>query len=288
MDDAPFGLVAHPEKPGAAELVRGIRGEFERLGKPLVLEEVTAALIGDDGGLSAGEMGRLCGMILSLGGDGSLLRTVHRIWPHVVPIFGLNHGSLGFLTGISSADFATAVEALVEHRFVITERSLLEVCIMDEARVVREVIGLNDAVISRGGLSRLIQMDVKIDGVELTTYNADGLIVSTPTGSTAYSLAAGGPIVMPESQVFLLTPICPHVLTNRSLIFNNTSVIELDPCPSQTESFLTVDGMEEILLGTGNWLRIRRAEKKLPLATLPHMPFFELLRRKLKWSGSNV
>ena len=288
MDDAPFGLVAHPEKPGAAELVRNIQAEFQRHNRELVLEEVTASLVGNANGVPASEIGRFCGMLLSLGGDGSLLRTVHRVWPHIVPVFGLNHGSLGFLTGVSSKEYAAAVEALVNHEFVKTERVLLEVCIMEEEHVVREVIGLNDAVVSRGGLSRLIQMDVKIDGNDLTNYNADGLIVATPTGSTAYALAAGGPIVMPESEVFLLTPICPHVLTNRTLIFNDTSVIELDPCPSQEESFLTVDGMEEIRLGKGNWLRIRRAEKKLPLVGMPHVPFFEVLRRKLKWSGSNV
>lgn len=288
MDDAPFGLVAHPEKPGAADLVRKIQAAFDTHQRKLVLEEVTASLIGDGNGVPAGEMGRFCGMVLSLGGDGSLLRTLHRIWPHLVPIFGLNHGSLGFLTGISSRQYTEAIDALVNHQYEVTERALLEVCVMEGDHVVREVIGLNDAVVSRGGLSRLIQMDVKIDGDELTSYNADGLIVSTPTGSTAYSLAAGGPIVMPESEVFLLTPICPHVLTNRSLIFNDTSVIELDPCPTQLESFLTVDGMEEIRLGPGNWLRIRRAEKKLALVGMPEAPFFELLRRKLKWSGSNV
>jgi len=288
MDDAPFGLVAHPQKPGAAALVRAIRHGFSQHQRSLLLEEVTATLVGESDGIPANAMGRTCGMILSLGGDGALLRTLHRIWPHLVPVFGLNHGSLGFLTGISSGDHAKAIDALVHQQYLISHRTLLEVCVIEHGRVIREMIGLNDAVISRGGRSRLIRVDVSIDGVELSNYNADGLIVSTPTGSTAYSLAAGGPIVTPEANVFLLTPICPHVLTNRSLIFNDTSVIELDPCPTQEESFLTVDGMSEIHLAKGQRLRIRRAEKQFPLVCLPQMPFFELLRRKLKWSGSNV
>jgi len=284
-----FGLVAHPEKPGAAELVRTMRNGFQTRGASLLLENETAALLGENDGIPASDLGKRCEMVISLGGDGALLRTVHHVWPHVVPVFGVNHGSLGFLTGVGTGELEEAISALVAGEYSVVERALLEVHVLDEdGHLIHEGIGVNDAVVTRGSLSRLIQMDVKIDGEELTRYNADGLIIATPTGSTAYSLAAGGPIIMPQCDVFLLTPICPHVLTNRSLLFNDTSVVELDPCSGQNESFLTIDGMHEIRLERGNRLRMRCASKKLPLVGMPKVPFFEVLRRKLKWSGSNV
>jgi NAD+ kinase len=147
---------------------------------------------------------------------------------------------------------------------------------------------LNDVVISRGELSRLIKLETAIDGAALTEYNADGLVIATPTGSTAYSLSAGGPILTPDSGVFVITPICPHVLTNRSVIVSNGSTVEVRPSRVQRDVFLTVDGQELIRIHSGDVIRIRKAPVDLPLAMLPEMSFFEVLRLKLKWSGSAI
>ena len=150
------------------------------------------------------------------------------------------------------------------------------------------MIALNDAVFSRGELSRLIRLRTCVNGEALTEFNADGLIIATPTGSTAYSLSAGGPILEPVSGVFVITPICPHVLTNRSIIVSENSVIEVEASEPDYPVYLTVDGREPLRIAKGATVRIRKAKKTLRLAAMPDMSFFSVVRQKLKWSGSNV
>ncbi len=187
----------------------------------------------DDGrrrkGRACGSLARECEILVALGGDGTILQVVHEMGEDSKPIFGINLGSLGFLTCVSSSAVEQAVECIVTRRYVKTQRILLEVEVRRADTTIARRIGLNDAVISRGALSRLIRLQTWIDGAALTEYNADGLVISTPTGSTAYSLAAGGPILTPDCGVFAVTPICPHVLTNRSLIFSDTSTIVVSP-----------------------------------------------------------
>ena len=150
------------------------------------------------------------------------------------------------------------------------------------------MIGLNDAVFSRGELSRLIRLRARVNGEPLTEFNADGLIVATPTGSTAYSLSAGGPILEPQSGVLVITPICPHVLTNRSIIVAESSVIEVEASEPDYPVYLSVDGRDPLPLEVGAVVTIRKADKTLPLAVMPDVSFFSVVRQKLKWSGSNV
>ena len=150
------------------------------------------------------------------------------------------------------------------------------------------MIALNDAVFSRGELSRLIRLRTRVNGEALTEFNADGLIIATPTGSTAYSLSAGGPILEPESGVFVITPICPHVLTNRSIIVSEKSVIEVEASEPDYPVYLTVDGREPVRIAKDATVQIRKAQKTLKLAAMPDMSFFSVVRQKLKWSGSNV
>jgi NAD+ kinase len=150
------------------------------------------------------------------------------------------------------------------------------------------MVGLNDAVLSRGELSRLIRLRTSVDGEVLTEFNADGLIVATPTGSTAYSLSAGGPILAPESGVFVITPICPHVLTNRSIIVSESSLIEVEASEPDYPVYLTVDGRDPLRIDAGATVAIQKAAKTLPLAVMPNVSFFSVVRQKLKWSGSNI
>jgi NAD+ kinase len=157
-----------------------------------------------------------------------------------------------------------------------------------DGRVAETFLGLNDAVVSRGHHSQLIKIEVRVDGEELCVYNADGLIVATPTGSTAYSMSAGGPLVLPDSASLVLTPICPHVLTNRSAVVPDSARLELRLVGDAPGVTVNVDGQEIRELGPRDVLRISRAEEKLQLATLPGLTFSEVLREKLKWSGSNV
>lgn len=286
MPEKLIGLIAHVGKPGAADLVARLRDAFAERGIAVKLESKTADLIGSHSEETAHSLAVCCELLLVLGGDGTILQVLHDMGEKVCPILGINLGSLGFLTSVSSNDAMQAVEAVANGTFVLSHRTLLCVDVEHEGVIVSKRTGLNDAVISRGELSRLIKLQTSINGAFLTQYNADGLIISTPTGSTAYSLSAGGPVIAPDSGVFLITPICPHVLTDRSMIVSDASLIEITPAQGQQDVFLTVDGQDLHKLKSGDTIRIRKAEQDLPLALLPEMSFFEVLRKKLKWSGS--
>ena len=254
----------------------------------LQIESDTARLIGMETSFTPRDLGASCDLLLVLGGDGTILRVLHNLGDQIKPIFGINIGTLGFLTCISGADCLRAVDCIEQRNYTLSARTLLDVTVLRNGIAREQCRGLNDAVISRGELSRLIKLEARIDGTLLTQYNADGLIISTPTGSTAYSLSAGGPILTPDSGVFMITPICPHVLTNRSVILNDRSKLEISPCEGQSEVYLTVDGQELLIIEPGDTIQIRKASQALPLAMLPDVTFSEVLCQKLKWSGSAV
>lgn len=301
-----IGLVAHIEKRGAAELVAALRREFlKRRGEvTLLIEHRTAQLVGQHSNYTVSELGMQCDLLIVLGGDGTILSTLHALGRKIPPIVGINLGNLGFLTCLSSSDYKHAVDCILARDYQISYRSLLEAEIIywgssaqPRGRTKPAVEGtpkekvipyfaLNDAVISRGNISRMIRLETWVDGVLLTNHHADGLIIATPTGSTAYSMSAGGPILAPESGVFVITPICPHVLSSRSVIVNNTSCIEVWINENYDDILLTLDGQKQIPLKTGDCLRLNRAPVDLPLVTLPDLPFFEIARRKLKWGGT--
>ncbi len=283
-----IGLIANAAKPGAETLVDKIRAEFKKHNVKLNIEEATAKLIDERTDLSTAKVAAESELLVVLGGDGTILHVVHEMGDSLRPVFGINLGSLGFLTCASSAEWMAAVTAVLEGSYRLTHRSRLSIEIERDGEIVARRTGLNDAVISRGYISRLVKLETWVNGHDLTSYNADGLIVSTPTGSTAYSLAAGGPVLMPESGVFVVTPICPHVLTNRSLIVGDDSTIEVRRVRSQDEVFVTVDGQDFLSLHSEDRVKIRRADQSLQLAMLPDTSFFSVLRGKLKWSGTAV
>lgn len=283
-----IGLVAHIQKEEAPALVSGFIAKLEERGVSYLLEKNTASIVGKNSVLSEIDLAEKCELIVAMGGDGTILRVVHRIGGKLCPIFGINIGSLGFLTSVASRDFESAVESICAKSYVLTPRSLLRTEVKLEDGSTQEFLGLNDVVISRGERSQLVMMEVFLDDVPLTTYNADGLIVASPTGSTAYSLAAGGPILMPDSGAFVITPICPHVLTNRSLVVSDQSVLEIRLMDRRQEVFVSVDGRNSQPFKTGESLRIRKSTETLQLAMLPGVPFSQVLRQKLKWSGSNL
>jgi NAD+ kinase len=281
------GILARIDKPQAAPLVRSLRDALSTRGVETVLEKRTAGLVGD-GGLDENALAEACDMVVVLGGDGTILRALHRMQGKVPPIFGINLGSLGFLTGVSSEDWSRAVESIVAGDYQLSARTLLRVELERGGRVMETFRGLNDAVVSRGHHSQLIKIEVRVDGDELCVYNADGLSVATPTGSTAYSMSAGGPLLLPDSSSFVLTPICPHVLTSRSAVVPDSALLELRLVGDAPGVTVNVDGQEIRELGPADVLRVSRAAEKLHLATLPGRTFSDLLREKLKWSGSNV
>ncbi|HSU85552.1 MAG TPA: NAD(+)/NADH kinase [Chthoniobacterales bacterium] len=286
MSPQTIGLIAHTGKVGAAELVAQLRSQFERANVQVRMETETAALIGLDDGRTIAELGAEADLLVVLGGDGTILNVVSRLDNILKPIFGINIGSLGFLTCLNSSAYLEAVSSIVSGKFTLSERVLLSVEITNGGESLNNTVALNDAVLSRGEISRLIRLRTRVNGVPLTEFNADGLVVATPTGSTAYSLSSGGPILEPQSGVFVITPICPHVLTNRSVIVGDQSVIEVEVSEPDYPVFLTLDGRSPVRLEIGSVVTIRRSEKMLPLAVLPELSFFAVVRQKLKWSGS--
>jgi NAD+ kinase len=283
------GLLARVDNPQAGPLVAALREALTARGVEVLLEKRTAALLGPSvGGLAEEELAARSDLLVLLGGDGTILRALHRMGGAVPPVLGINLGSLGFLTGVHSEEWPKAVESIAAGDFQLSARTQLRVELERDGRVVETFTGLNDAVVSRGQHSQLIKVDVRVDGEELCVYNADGLIVATPTGSTAYSMSAGGPLLLPGSACFVITPICPHVLTNRSTVVADTARLELRLTGGGPGVTVNVDGQEIRAFGPGDVLRLSRAAEKLRLATLPGRTFSGVLREKLKWSGSNV
>lgn len=283
-----IGLIAHTAKPGVAELTRALCQEFDRFKLPVLLEAKTAALAGMSSQCTVADLGRQADLLVVLGGDGTILHVVGQLSDVIKPVFGINVGSLGFLTCANSSAYSEAVECIAAGKMVFSDRTLLEVMVRVGGKDPTAMTGLNDVVLSRGEVSRLIRLKTRVNGEALTEFNADGLIVATPTGSTAYSLSAGGPILAPESGAFVITPICPHVLTNRSIIVGESATIEIEVTEREYPVFLTVDGREPLHIEAGAIVEIRKSQRVLPLASLPGVSFFGVVRQKLKWSGSNI
>lgn len=289
MSPKRIGLVAHTGKPRAAELVRAVMEEFARASLSVKLESETARFAGQKAGLSIRELGRESDLLVVLGGDGTLLNVVGQLGDDIKPIFGINIGSLGFLTCVGSTAYREAVASIVAGEIEFSERALLEVRLDPHGPETDQVLRcLNDAVFSRGEISRLIRLSVRVNGEALTEFNADGLIIATPTGSTAYSLSAGGPILSPDSGALVITPICPHTLSNRSIIVDDSGVVEIRATERDHPVFLTVDGRDPVHVEPGSCVTVRKARQTLPLAAMPGVSFFSVVRQKLRWRGSSI
>jgi NAD+ kinase len=287
MSSLSLGIYAHWRKSGAEASLRALLRELSLQNINALLEEHAAKLAGQTG-YSLDELYDRVDLFVALGGDGTLLRLVRDLRGKMKPVMGINFGSLGFLTCFGGPEYAVAAKALATGDYRVDERTLLEVSIERKGKTLLSQIGLNDVVVTRGERSRLVRLDLYIDQTHLTQYNADGLIIATSTGSTAYSLSAGGPIVMPNSGVFLVTPICPHVLTNRSVIVSNKSTIRLLPSRGEQQLCVNIDGQEPMQLHESDVVIVRPANAKLPLLLPKDLTFADILGAKLRWSGSAI
>lgn len=216
-----------------------------------------------------------------------MLRVARELRGARTPLLGINVGALGFLTDVPSTGLTRALEQLWRGEFTVDQRALMEVMGRAGGRTVRAV-ALNDFVVSHGVVSRLIEVEVSVDGEVLTTYRGDGLIVSSPTGSTAYSLSAGGAVVSPNAEVFSLTPICPHTLSNRAVIIPLSSQIDVKIVSERLETVLSADGTLLAELNAGDTIRIRRSRDSVRFMHLTGTSFFRTLRHKLHWRGSTI
>jgi NAD+ kinase len=287
MSSLSLGIYAHWRKSGAAASLKALLHKLFSHDIRVLVEEKAGKLVGLPGH-SLDELYDEVDLFVALGGDGTLLRLVRDLRGRMKPIMGINFGSLGFLTCFAGPEYAMAAKALAAGDYRVDERTMLEASIERKGKPIFSQVGLNDVVVTRGERSRLIRLNLFIDQIHLTEYNADGLIIATSTGSTAYSLSAGGPIVMPNSGVFVVTPICPHVLTNRSVIVSNKSTIRLLPSSGGQQLSASVDGQESMQLQPNDVVIVRPAEGKLPLLLPKNLTFADILGAKLRWSGSAI
>lgn len=283
------GVIGNPEKVSCAGVVKRAARWIGEAGRKLYSEPVTAQWAGIQAVIcaDAAALARRVDLLLVFGGDGTMLRVARDIAGSRTPILGVNIGSLGFLTAVPSDELAPALRRVWNSEFTFESRALIQATGQCNGQLI-EQSALNDIVISRGIVSRLIELEVRIDGDPLTRYRCDGLIVCSPTGSTAYSLAAGGAVVFPTSQVIEITPICPHTLSNRSLIVPLTARIEVKVVSPKPATILSADGQVVSELSTGDSLRISRSRRAVRLMHLTGSSFCETLRRKLHWSGATL
>lgn len=278
-----IAIVANPQKAEAPVALRRVCEVLRARGIRTRLEVATAALLGEDGVENFWEGADL---VISLGGDGTLLATLHRMGGCEAPVAGVNIGTLGFLTTCTVEEIEEFARVAVEGSYETTERSVLKVRMVADASGEQEFLALNEVVLMRGETGRLISLEARIDGELLNHYRADGLLVATPTGSTAYNLAAGGPLVAPRARVFVIAPICPHSLSHRALVVGDDSVVEIGHGAENVEPILfTVDGRDVLRLAPGSVVRVTRAAKSLRLVRMPGHSFYETLRKKLRWHG---
>jgi NAD+ kinase len=222
-------------------------------------------------------------MVIVLGGDGTLLSVARLVGVHEVPILGVNLGGLGFLTEITLEELYRVLERVIQGDFITDERVVLNAAVIRRGERMAEFIVLNDAVINKGALARIIDLETTINEEYLTTFKSDGLIISTPTGSTAYNLSAGGPIVYPSLHCIIVTPICPHTLTNRPIVIPDDVEIRAILKTKQQEVILTLDGQQGFSLEFEDVVEVRKAEGRILLIKSPYRHYFEVLREKLKW-----
>jgi NAD+ kinase len=244
--------------------------------------EVAAVDLGMDMDLS----GVAADLAVILGGDGAILSTARRLGENQIPAIGVNLGKFGFLAEIRPGEFRERFDDILAGRFAISERMMLRCGLGRSGRTVAEWLALNDVVVSRGALSRLVGFGLFVDGKRATTYNGDGVIVATPTGSTAHSLSAGGPVLDPCLEAMVVTPICPHTLTNRPVVVPAGVGIELVAETTPVRVGLTVDGQVYEEIAEGDRIAIRRADRTFQLIDLGLRTYYDTLREKLHWGGS--
>lgn len=277
------GIVAKPDAAGARAAVRRLIEWCGARGLAATLDKETAALVPEASAsaVGRGDLPPQVDFIIVLGGDGTLLSAARAVGDLGTPILGVNLGGLGFLTATTLEEMLPALDAYLAGRLVVEERMMLAARVRRQAETAAQLFALNDVVITKSAMSRIIDFNVAVDGELAIAYRADGLIVSTPTGSTAYSLSAGGPILFPTMDAVVLTPICSHTLTNRPIVLPGTQRIEVTLMTNQ-DVMVTVDGQVGLPLREHDTVEIR-AGSRIQLVRVPQKHFFSVLRTKLKW-----
>ncbi len=278
------GIISKPKKTEVREIVPGLLTWFrERSIEAFIDKETGAIMETREHCLTRNEMPGEVDLLVVLGGDGTLLATARALNRKPVPILPVNLGGLGFLTEITREEIYPTLEMVVAGKHQTDRRVQIEGELIRADEILTSFLALNDVVLNKGAIARIFDFEVRVDGEFVSSYKSDGLIVSTPTGSTAYSLAAGGPIVAPFVEAFLITPICAHTLTHRPLVVPNTTHIEVKVKSLREAAYLTVDGQVGIATYSEDVVRVRKADSYVELVRPPAATYFRILQKKLKW-----
>jgi NAD+ kinase len=280
-----IGIIANIGKKKALEYASLLKEWILKKNLEVFLEKDVAEKLGEAVGLECEELASLVDIIVVLGGDGTILRAARSVKEFDVPILGVNLGEFGFLTEVNLDEMFDAMEVVFSGKHQTEKRMMLDVTINREEKCISESFVLNDVVINRGNLSRIIELRTFVDGQYMTTFKADGLIISTPTGSTAYSLSAGGPLISPELDSIIINPICAHTLTNRPVIFPDGVSIEVILWTKEEGATLTLDGQISITLESGDVITVKKSRHYTNLIISPYRDYLEILRTKLGWGG---
>lgn len=282
-----IGIIINLQKPTILKITREIVQWLEQHGKKVLVAEAGSDTVRHDiTSCSEKELAQQADCIIVLGGDGTLLSSARTVGILGKPLFGINFGQLGFLTEIELPDLTPALERLVSGEFKIEERMMIQAEVYRQGEKICSFYGLNDAVITKGAFARLIRLKTFVNNEYVDIYPADGLIISTPTGSTAYSLSAGGPLVAPNLELMIVTPICPHTLYSRPVVIDKDSEVTVELQPTQAEVMLTVDGQRGMPLLPLDQVTVKRAPFAAKFLKLNQRGFYEILRQKLKEGGN--
>jgi len=281
-----MGIIVNREKEGAVQYARSmIQWLEEKESRVLVTNWLGKRINRDDLVADRKQMGEISNLVISLGGDGTLCRAARDFAPYEVPLLGINFGGLGFLTEIPISRYRQGLKKILAEDYRTEKRLMLEANLIRNKKKIETCLALNDVVISKRGIPRIINLKTFVGGEFITTYSADGLVISTPTGSTAYSLSTGGPVVHPNLGVVILSPICAHTLAVRPLIISETDEIDVIVEPSSGKTLLTLDGQVVYDLEEKDVIRVKKASSQATLIRLKEKFFFRMLQTKLGWTG---
>ncbi|MBN2301333.1 MAG: NAD(+)/NADH kinase [Lentisphaerae bacterium] len=283
-----IGVIANPNKERAADVLRTVASVSARVGIVLMADEATAALLGISEFVTSDEMFDRVDAVMALGGDGTMLRVARALGGRKKPVIGVNIGALGFLTSIAEEDLECAIQCLADDNFITTKAFVLEGEVFRSGKMVAKYRALNEIVVSRGVSTRMATLDVTVDNDVVTSYQCDGVIVSSPVGSTGHSLSAGGPIIVPSTKAFVVTPICPHTLSSRPLVIPDSSEVAVTVIGAATDLVLSVDGQDGQGLRESDRVVIRRSKADVEFIHMPGYSYFSVLSQKLGWRGSSV
>lgn len=286
MKSKSIGILTKPKFSEVKSTLQAVVTWLRERKIDVILDTTSAGLLCEQGGIQKTQLASRADVLLILGGDGTMLNAARLAGERSIPILGVNMGGLGFLTEVRLEHLYPSLERVFANEFVLDERLMLATHIHRHGEPVAQGVVLNDVVVSKGTLARMIELKIEIQGHFVTNLRGDGLIISTPTGSTAYSLSAGGPVVNPAVHSLILTPICPHTLTHRPLIVPDESEIDVTLTSKDEGAMATLDGQVGVALTQGDTVVIKASEFRTKLIRFPETNYFGVLREKLKWGDA--